>query len=272
LPPRRDPPASFVRLFPEAASFRAGIGAGNGLHFAPRSFLRPRRELDVANGSNQDKPIFLVSYPKVVMLYPTFLAALIGEANSATVGLIFLGIFSVNLVVLAFDFPRTTSLTIFFLLAAIVLGLLLLFRNYPDLLPAITAVLRKIEPEANPTFYFCFAGMLSLIYVAVLINVRFDYWEVRPNELLHHHGFLSNLERFSAPNLRITKEIDDVFEYLLLRSGRLILHPSNEPRAFVLENVLFIDQKETQITKMLGALQVQLREDSARPPVDQDHV
>jgi hypothetical protein len=230
--------------------------------------------------SNPDKPIFLVSYPKIVMLYPTFLAsiiagivtAVVGEQNSATVGLLFLGVFSINLVVLAFDFPRTTSLTVFFLIAAIVLGLLLLFRNYPDLLPVITNVLRKIEPEANPTFYFCLATLLALIYVAVMINVRFDYWEVRPNELLHHHGFLSNLERFSAPNLRITKEIDDVFEYMLLRSGRLILHPSNEPRAFVLENVLFIDRKETSITKMLGALQVQLRDDSPRLPAEPDHV
>lgn len=230
--------------------------------------------------SNQDKPIFLVSYPKIVMLYPTFLAsilagiitAIIHEENSATVGLIFLGVLGINLVVLAFDFPRTTSLTVFFLIAAVVLGLLLLFRNYPDLLPVITKILRKIEPEANPTFYFCFAILLALIYIAVMINVRFDYWEVRPNELLHHHGFLSNLERFSAPNLRITKEIDDVFEYMLLRSGRLILHPSNEPRAFVLENVLFIDRKETNITKMLGALQVQLRDDSPRPPVEPDQV
>jgi len=103
--------------------------------------------------------------------------------------------------------------------------------------------------------------MLAVIYVAVLINVRFDYWEVRQNELLHHHGFLSNLERYSAPNLRISKEIDDVFEYLLLRSGRLIIHPSNEPRAFVLDNVLNINVKEAAITKMLGALQVSVRDE-----------
>ena len=103
--------------------------------------------------------------------------------------------------------------------------------------------------------------MLGLIYVGVFINIRFDYWEVRPNELLHHHGFLSSLERYSAPNLRISKEIDDVFEYMLLRCGRLILHPSNEPRAFVLDNVLGIDRKEAAITKMLGALQVQIRDE-----------
>jgi len=52
-----------------------------------------------------------------------------------------------------------------------------------------------------------------------------------------------------------------VFEYLLLKSGRLILHPSQERRAIVLENVMFINQKEERITRMLGALQVRVRHD-----------
>jgi len=37
------------------------------------------------------------------------------------------------------------------------------------------------------------------------------------------------------------------------------MHPSNERRAVVLENVFFINRKEQLITRMLGALQVQLR-------------
>jgi hypothetical protein len=61
--------------------------------------------------------------------------------------------------------------------------------------------------------------------------------------------------------LRIDKEITDVFEYLLLRSGRLILHPSNERRAIVLENVFFINRREEDLTRLLGALQVQVRTD-----------
>jgi hypothetical protein len=61
--------------------------------------------------------------------------------------------------------------------------------------------------------------------------------------------------------LRIEKEINDVFEYFLLRSGRLILHPSDDRRAIVLDNVPFIDSKEASITRMLGALQVQIRKD-----------
>ncbi|MEI6540325.1 MAG: hypothetical protein WCO86_12505, partial [Planctomycetota bacterium] len=119
--------------------------------------------------------------------------------------------------------------------------------------------LLKIKPAANSSFYLIFTALMLFLYIGVLISRRFDYWEVKGNELLHHHGFLSNLERFSAPNLRIDKEINDVFEYMLLRSGRFIIHASNERRAIVLENVLFINDKEERITKMLGALQVRVR-------------
>ncbi len=217
------------------------------------------------------KPIILVSYPKIILLYPTFFASVLAailacfynveHQHNQSIAVVFLGIMTINMVVLAFDFPRTTSLIVFFVVVTLGMGTALLSIYFPTLLPNLSDMLKKIDPRANSTFYVCFATMLGVIYVGVFVYIRFDYWEVRPNELLHHHGFLSSLERYSAPNLRISKEIDDVFEYMLLRCGRLIIHPSNEPRAFVLDNVLGIDAKETAITKMLGALQVQIRDD-----------
>lgn len=231
-----------------------------------------------SNESSETRRIYLVSYPKIVFLYPSLLAALVCaflslfrggtpeemmNDNTLTIAsLIFLVIFAANLVVISFDFPRTTSLTFFFIGVALFMGVWLLSNAKPDLLPWVGQKLEALRPYANHQFYFIFSGLLILIYVAVLINVQFDYWEVRPNELLHHHGILSDLERFSSPNLRIDKEINDLFEYMLLRSGRLILHPSNERRAIVLENVFFINRKERDITKMLGALQVQVRTDN----------
>jgi hypothetical protein len=177
------------------------------------------------------------------------------------VSLAFLVVLGLNLVVISFDFPRTTSLTIFFAVFSLVTALVLLFTFYPDWWPRFHHLITSLNPVANSTFYFLLAGILAALYLAVLINVQFDYWEVRHNELLHHHGVWSNLERFAAPNLRIDKEISDVFEYLLLRSGRLVLHPSNERRAIVLDNVFFINRKEQELTRMLGALQVQFRGD-----------
>ncbi|HEY2253594.1 MAG TPA: hypothetical protein VGH74_21110 [Planctomycetaceae bacterium] len=202
-------------------------------------------------------------------MFPTLLAAFLAGIYMAiakqpgtdthVVSALFIFVFTINLVVFAFDFPRTTSLTLFFFLAAVVMALLLIFRFNDEILPFVTKLLSQFTPQANAAFYFAIAGALGLIFLAILINVQFDYWEVTPNELLHHHGVLSNLERYASPNLKIDMEINDVFEYLLLRAGRLILHPSSEPRAIVLENVMNIKSKEAQLTKMLGALQVQVR-------------
>jgi hypothetical protein len=231
---------------------------------------------EAGSGGATSQRVYLVPYPKIIFLYPSFFAALVIGiilyfASDAQVGpndtvavvcsVVFLGIMTINLVVLSFDFPRGTSLTVFFLLAAVALGLTVLFILKPDLLPAVGNVLAQVRPVANATFFFVVAGLFALLFAMVFVTVRFDYWEVRPNELLHHHGFLSDLKRFSAPNLRIDKEINDVFEYMLLGSGRLILQPSSERRAIILDNVPFISQKEQQITKMLGALQVQVRDE-----------
>lgn len=223
------------------------------------------------------KRIYLVPYPKIILLYPILIAAVCAAVGMKVFGgaagpepsrsgvliaEIFLAVVTMNLVILAFDFPRATSLTLFFLIAALVLGSILLVTFKPEVLPFVKDLFARLHPVANATFYGIVASMMIVIYIAVFISVRFDYWEIRPNELLHHHGFLSDLERLSAPHLRIEKEINDVFEYLLLRSGRLILHPSDDRRSIVLENVPFIDRKEEDITRMLSALQVQIRQDN----------
>lgn len=217
-----------------------------------------------------DEGIILVSYPKIVFMWPAWVIAIAGAIFLSFVGAeggtavvvtwTFLIVLSINLVVLGFDFPRTTSLTLFFIGVALVLGGALLVVYFPNVLPSVEKWLTSLQPRANATFYWIVSLVLGLIYVGVLVNRKFDYWEVRPNELLHHHGILSDLERFPSPHLRIEKEINDIFEYMLMGSGRLILQPSGERKAIVLDNVLWISNKERQITKLLGALQVQVRE------------
>lgn len=219
-----------------------------------------------ASQSSTSRRVILISYPKIVFLYPTMIIAFIAglfnvfsnETMRDVLSLVFMGVFLLNLIVFAFDFPRTTSLTLVAVIVAFVLGLLLLFRFNDQILPALANFLKLYQPHANATFYFSIVAILLGIFTAVKVSKQFDYWEVTPNELLHHHGMLSDLERLPSPNLKIDKEITDVFEFLLLRSGRLILHPSNSPRAIVLDNVLFINKKEANITSMLGALQVQV--------------
>jgi hypothetical protein len=217
--------------------------------------------------------IILVSWPKVVFLYPSFLAAIVAGVVSAwkdgsTVGpestavvavsLFFLIVLASNLIILAFDFPRGTSLTVFFAAMSGVLVFWLLYTFYPGWFPSFVAVLESIKPVANPTFYFFYVSVLGLIYLGVFLTRPFDYWEVRGNELLHHRGILSDLVRYPTERLKVEKEISDVFEYILLRSGTLILTPRDAHRPIVLENVLSITKKEKELARLLSTIDVKI--------------
>lgn len=222
------------------------------------------------SGPDTHTSIFLVPHPKIVFMYPSFLMALAAGVYSHVtkdlnahgehvVSMIFLVVLGINFVVITFDFPRTTSLTIFFALLAIAIGGFYFFDKHPDWWPRLHDLISSLKPAANATFYYLVAAIFALLFLGVVINSQFDYWEVRQNELLHHHGIWSNLERFAAPSLRIDKEINDVVEYILLGAGRLVLHPSDERRAVVLDNVFFINKKEADLTKLLGSLQVEIK-------------
>jgi hypothetical protein len=224
------------------------------------------------SGPDTHTRIYLVPHPKIVFLYPSLIVALIAGfyayltknaegRGEHVLSLIFLVVLGINLSVIAFDFPRTTSLTVFFAFLAIAIGAWFFFTEFPDAWPAVHRLLAKLTPAANAKFYFLFAAILALLFLGVWVNTQFDYWEVRQNELLHHHGIWANMERFAAPSLRIDKEINDLIEYLLLGSGRLVLHPSDEKRAVVLDNVFFVNRKEAELTKLLGALQVEVKTD-----------
>ena len=188
--------------------------------------------------------ILLVSYPKIVFLYPTFLISLVaaiylsvarpslepGSTDTILISVVFLGVWVTNLAVLAFDFPRASSLSLLFLVITVVMGCVLLSVLKPDVLPFVTATLSKFHPLANASFYWFLSLSLGLAMLGAIIVARFDCWEARPNELLHRQGLWGDLDRYPAPGVRFDKEISDVFEYLLLRSGRLTLHTSGERR------------------------------------------
>lgn len=228
--------------------------------------------------SKHSSRILLVPYPKFVFMYPTFIVATVSaivlfilgfsavNPETDTVPLVLTGVFLMvlllNTLVIVFDFPRATSLTLVFIAISVILAVWMLGIVKGDLLPTIHAIVTSVQPAANAAFFGCITLGMLLMYIAIFIKVRFDYWEVSNNELLHHHGFLSDLKRFPAPNLRVDKEINDVFEYLLLGAGRLILHPSSEKRAIVLDNVLFVSKKERQLTRTLGSIKVKIGEDS----------
>ena len=219
--------------------------------------------------------LIIRAWPKVIFLYPTFLAALIagiwtrtamdGSETAvsilpATPGRIFWWVLMVNILILAFDFTRGEFIALILAFGVVTLGIILLNQQWEFVRPVAT-MLDHIRLVAHPHFYMMIAVGLGLMFLAVFIQTRWDYWELTHNELLHHNGLWGTVQRYPAPQLRMTKDIVDLFEFALWGSGRLVLKPRGEHRDIVLDNVLFINSIEDRIQEKLSTLQVRINAD-----------
>jgi hypothetical protein len=212
-------------------------------------------------------------YPKVVFFWLTWIISLVcgvlmsvagGSQDTETArvaGLLFVYIFTFNLFVVAFEFTRILAIAILFLVGML-LFLALWLGTKIEILSFLRVLTNHIQPRMNANFFYVAFAVFTLVYAIVFLQTRFNYWEIQPNEILHHHGFMGDVERYPAPNLRMSKEINDVVEYILLRSGRLILNPSSERQAIVLECVINITRVEDRVKDLLGSLQVRVRDES----------
>ena len=90
----------------------------------------------------------------------------------------------------------------------------------------------------------------------VFVRSRFEYWEFRHNEVLHRAGMFSEIKRYSTSDLRWFKEIPDVLERILLKSGRMVLTTPRETHPIVLEHVLGIEGADDRIAELLGTQKV----------------
>ncbi|RMH05489.1 MAG: hypothetical protein D6702_00180 [Planctomycetota bacterium] len=195
--------------------------------------------------------------PKVVFFYLTWIASLAcaliatvasdGGPPEGPLGLIWVGVFFFNLLVISFDFNEERSLIAVFGLIAAVLALL-----YFGVLGSVGTWLSSLRPAMDATFYWLVFAGFSLIYAVVWLNSRFDYWIFRPNEVIHRYGIFPKMKRFSTEDLRFDKEVPDVLERLLLGAGRLILTTPHEKHPVVIEHVLRIGRIDDEIAEILG--------------------
>ena len=107
-------------------------------------------------------------------------------------------------------------------------------------------------------FYMIMTIILGLILGLVVLTSRFDYYRIEGNEVIHKQGiFSTQIERFPVRGLRIKKEIPDLFEYLMFRTGSLTLIFAKGNIAH-LNTVLNIKKKVEQIDFLLSSLHVKM--------------
>lgn len=215
--------------------------------------------------------VIIRPWPKVIFLYPTWVVATIfwlismfSDQGSTTgispYGNVFMAVFGLNLLVFSFDFSRIKSITILIGIVAVVLGIGWANTQW-GWMKSITELLGKIDIRMNTQFYGFTSAFLSFVLLLVFVNTRFNYYEINHREILHHHGYLGDITRYPTQGLRFNKEIYDLLEYLLLRSGRLIFYPSTSREAIVIDNVLNVSRVEDRIKDLLSVVAVRVHDD-----------
>jgi hypothetical protein len=257
--------------------------------------------LDRAVPDQREEGLVIFTYPKTIFLVPTWIAAIVcwlgmlatgdrieapspsppvaaSEHDRPAIGshpspppgrsigtqnmlaMAFLCVFGLNLLIMSIDFPRFTVVVV--ILLAVMLGCFALWLSvYLDLGRPLVGFLERFSAAANGQFYLLMAATMLVVFGIIAATRHLDYWVIQPNEILHHHGPFSGLERYPTFNLKFDKEIPDILAYFMLRSGRIVLQVAGGRKAIVLDNVLWIDSKEERLKALMARLNVRVTTD-----------
>jgi len=191
--------------------------------------------------------VTLRSYSKTIFFYPLIFTSLIlwiiqviyGD-SVALLGFIWIIVFAVNLFVVTFDFESKKFFIL--LLLIVILVLLVIFLVLPNIEITGLPTPGEFNIVMTSQFYLIVTLVLGFILLFIILASRFNYWRVERNEIYHKTGLLADAERYPIGNLRIKKEITDIFEFLALRAGAITLYLGKE-QDFRLQTVPNINKK-----------------------------
>jgi hypothetical protein len=213
-------------------------------------------------------------YPKTVLFYPMIFISLILALAAVlvlffildptlrdtwlfTIGFIWFVLFFFNLLIVTFEFGKGVIVALALILVIIVLVVVLVFTQYgigpiTGLNPA--ALRLFINTEAYLGFFLVFLFVIFLSW----IKTRIYYFKITPNEIIYKKGIMGDVERYGTSNVMVHKEIPDIFEFMLLRSGRLSFTVPGRKAPIILDNVPRINTIEIKILHLLRRIEVDI--------------
>lgn len=218
--------------------------------------------------------VVLRSWPKIVLMIPTLIAALIcggimhvkgtptedaAFGFTHLVNLLFLLVLMVNLTVLLYDLNLRGFIIICLLILVVVLAIFLLNHSLQGGAWQAIGKALSVRVFANSSFYFLLSLVLLLNLSIAWVITRFHYWVVERNEIIIYKGFMSEQERHPTAQARFKLVVDDVVEYALLHSGRLVFFFGDSDTQVDLPNVLGIRRKAKILDELLGRIAVTQR-------------
>jgi len=170
---------------------------------------------------------------------------------SRNLGVIFTFTFLLVMLMTHFAVRGVASVTV--IITAIAVTLFLAWMGWWD------TVLRTIGNLAiymNLGFYVFFSTALFLVWAfEAFVMVRFDYYVVRPGQLVHYTFLGGGEETYDTRGMSVIKMRDDLFRHWILGLGSGDMHVAAtgaRSANFVIHNVLFVGHKLEKIQQLVA--------------------
>lgn len=202
--------------------------------------------------------IRISTLPKVLFFYPLMFLSLVfavaaGNAPPPWMGLLWFGMFAINLAVLAFDFSEDRTRNIAVLVVAMIIALFGI-----GVLGTMSNALTDIPVRMNWAFYVLMAVVLFLFIGVGYVGTWMEYWRFSPDGkfIIHKKGRILTSRRYPTDELYWDVHHPDLIEYFLSGTGQVIFYWPHYVRKghplVVLENVRFINAVEDALRHRLG--------------------
>jgi hypothetical protein len=168
---------------------------------------------------------------------------------------IWLVIFFFNLLLVTFDFGKNFIVAIILVIVIAVLAVAL-YASSTGSLPIFDPSNLGLVINANSML--AFIAIFCLVIFIAWIRTRIYYVKIYHNEIVFKKGILGDVERYGTTNVMFYKEIPDIFEYLLLRSGRLTFTIPGRKNTIVMDNVPNINGVEKKVLLLLRRIEVDI--------------
>ena len=210
--------------------------------------------------------IIIRSYSKAIFLLPTLIVSIFGWIFQAIIDtptaktptgwleIIWIIVFFLNMFVVLFDFSSSK-----FMILVLVLSLatsIIYYTVFPTIFKS-SVIEVDIVLGFTSHFYIIMTAILSFCLLIAAILPYFDYYTIERNELYHRKGVFTEAERWSLNNLQYTKQIPDIFEFIMFRAGTIKFYPTKTD-VIILPTVLGINKKETQLDYILSKIKVDI--------------
>ena len=182
-------------------------------------------------------------------------------------GVIFLAIFTFNLIAFSFDI-RVKGLAILILAVCVLIFGSIVFSANFNVLAFMGRLVNAITPVATASFYFTVGLVTLVILLIAMVQTYLHRVVVTNNRIRIRTGLLEADKIYSNQGLSFNKYIMDLMEHWCLffgmfskkcGCGRLIFTHSDLDEPIVLDNVIGVEDKAERIGRILSVLAVQER-------------